>query len=369
MGSDEQVEAPVEFPDEAFTEPEGGLTMEQFALRVAAKREQAYQDAGWTVPPGMEGDPEPLDEPDESVEEEGEEEDAAEEEQPEEEASEEPEAEEEGEPQDGFYVGRYKTKEAAEAGLREKDETITRIFRELHEQRQQIETALQEQEGPDQLDVAAWQEWAENAVEAGAGPDGAIQALRTGGQHGYNLYLRAWMDDDERRADALAFNNQVMLELAEQRARQAIMPFTEDLAAREQRAEAASAKERVQERFADFADYQDEMDRLIEEEGALPEETKVFLADIARSSFQGKVQAWEYLYMAAARNRAPQKAKASKAEAGRRRTSADQAKVQAMVSTAEGAANRTPPSAADLAVIRRKNELRKEWDLPLLPEE
>ncbi|HEY7421465.1 MAG TPA: hypothetical protein VH541_05600 [Gaiellaceae bacterium] len=363
MGSDEQIEAPVEFPDEAFEPDNGSLSVEQFALRVNAKREQAYQDAGWTVPPGAEGDPEAL-EPIED--EEGE----AEEPEPElapEETEPAPETEEGEEPD--FYVGRYKTREAAEEGLREKDETINRIFRELHEQRQQIEQALQEEAEPAQLDAAAWQEWAETAVEARAGPDGAIQALRTGGQQGYNVYLRAWMDDDEQRADALAFNNQVMLELAEQRARQAIMPFTEDMQARTRQAEAVAAKERVAERYPDFDEYKDEMDRLIEEEGALPEETKVFLATVASTGLQGKVQAWEYLYMAAARNRAPRRAKAATAEAGRRRTSADQAKVQAMVSTAEGAAARTPLSAAELAVIRRKNELRKEWDLPLLPEE
>jgi hypothetical protein len=381
-----KVEAPEEFPDEAWEEPgEDGLTRQQFAARLSAKREQAAQDAGWVttpqpdaeveteeqpVQPPVTDEPPPAAEP-ETVEEEGEEEEGVAEEEAEEEAAEEPsegEPEEEGEePEAEYYAGRYLTKDATEDGLREKDATINRLYRELHEQRQEIEQALQEREaGPQQLDTEAWNAWAEEAVSNGLGADGALAALSQGGQEGYNLYLGHWLNDEDERATALAFNNEVMLSFAEQRAAMQAESFREQRSPTE---EAEVAKQRMAAARPDFNDYTETMDRLVEEPGLLPDETKQWLADLARSGLDGKTRAWDYLYLAAVALGTPNRRKAQAEERRQRKVSSDNAKVQAIVSSAEATPTRTPLTEAELTEIRYKNRLRERWDLPLLTEE
>lgn len=338
----------------------GSLSEDEFALRVAAKIEEAQQDRGILVPPGHPDDPTPLEPLPET-------EPVA---PPEPEPEGEPEGPEEPGEEGDFFVGRYRDKDAAESGLREKDETINRLYRELNEQRQQVEDAVRQrsEEGPEQIDAPAWAEWAETAVANGDGADGALAALRTGGMDGYDLYLRFWLDDDEQRADALAFNNRVMLELSEQRARAVVQPMISDRNAALVRSEAEVAKQYVNARYADFGEYQEEMDRLVEQEGVLDEQTKVWLAQTASSGFEGKMRAWEYLYLTAVRTKAPGKAQARNTEGKRRRSSADAAKVAATVSTSEGAARTSPGSATEQEILSRRNELRKEWGLPLLEE-
>ena len=304
----------------------------------------------------------------EIVEDEPEEEPPGEEDEPgeaEPDEEEEPEAEVE---EEDFYVRRYRTREEAERAYEEKDATIDRLYKELHERGQQIEQALQQRQAEQPLDTEAWQEWASEAVEQGAAEQGALEALRTGGREGYNIYLGAWMNDEEQRGRALAFHTEVTLSLAEQTAVMQTAPLLEQQrpSATE---EAELAKARVAARYEDFDQYAEARDRLIQEDGALPEETKAWLADLAREGLEGKMKAWDYLHLAAVATGAPSRRRAQAAERKQRKASADRAKVAATVSSAEGTQTRTPLPEADLAVIRQKNVLREKWDLPLLPEE
>jgi hypothetical protein len=353
------------------------MTQQQFAARVAAKREQAAQDAGWVEPPQPDApvpeemqskdEAEPVqppvvvtDEPEEPVAppEPGEEEEPEEELEP---------GEEEAEEGD-FYVGRYRDKESAEQGMREKDLTIDKLYRELHERNQAIEQALQQREfGQPQLDEEQWHSWAEEAVSNGVGPDGAMQALEAGGMDGYNIYLGHWMNDEEDRARALAFNNMVMFSFAEQRASMQQQAFQEQRAPTE---EAQLARQRAAAMYPDFDEYSEAMDRIADvNNGLLPEQTRQWLTDLAKKGLEGKTQAWDYLYQAAKATNAPNRRRAQEAERKQRRASGDRAKTQAMVSSAEGTPTRTPLTEAELTEIRYKNRLRERWDLPLLPEE
>jgi hypothetical protein len=367
----DEIEAPEEFPPEAWESDGESLTQDQLAARIATKREEAAQDAGWIKPPGPDDELEQVDEvaeeerSEEEPPEEGEEEEQPDETAPPEE-EETPEDEELKAEEEDFYVGRYKSKDAAEEGLREKDATIDRLFRELHDQRQQTEQALQEHEqvGPQQLDVAQWHEWAAEAVENGAGVQGALQALQQGGREGYNIYLAHWLEDETQRPQAAAFNNEVLLEYAEMRARQAVAPFIADREAEDAQTQAENARANVARSFEDFEDYADEMDRLISEPGAISEDDKIWLAEMARDGQAGKERAWKHLYLLAARTSAPRRAEAKKVETRRRRASGDRARVEATVSSAEGVAARTPSrTRAEDAALERKNAIREEWGL------
>src|SRR5439155_1492060 len=120
------------------------LSAEEFALRASAKYEEELQNRGILVPPGHEGDPEPLDPVDAPEEEE------EEPIQPPPVAEEEPEAQPEPEVEDGEFflnVGssRYKTAEEAARGFREKDLTIQRLQAE-RDQRNRLEEELKKQQ-------------------------------------------------------------------------------------------------------------------------------------------------------------------------------------------------------------------------------
>jgi hypothetical protein len=386
QGTDESVHAGTQdHAAEAFEEPGAdGLTSAQFAARVAAKREQAAQDAGWIEPPQPDGPvPEHLREPEAEPEGQVEplqppevvEEPEAEGEEPTDEVEgelEEGEIEDEDEEEGDFYLdaggSRYRTKEEAEDGFREQIKTINRLYRELHERNQAIEQALQEREqGQPQLDEEAWHGWAEEVVASGAGPDGAMAALERGGMDGYNIYLGHWMADEDDRARALTFNNMVMFSYAERRAALQQEAFAEQRSPTE---EAQLARQRAAAPYEDFEEYSETMDRLVkQEEGLLPEETRQQLAQMAQSGLEGKRMAWDYLYQAAKAMGAPNRRKAQEAEKKQRRASGNAAKVAAMVSSSEATPTRTPLTEAELIVIRKKNELRERWGQELLPEE
>lgn len=372
-------------PPEAFEPIEGAPTPEQLEVRIRAKREQAAQDAGWITSPQNEGDIEPI-EPDEPsaavVEEEPPPVETPEPVEPDAEPDEpdepdvlpgedEPdvEAEEADEPdaeEEQFFVGRYRTKEDAEAGNAEKDRLIAQLFRDKAER----ETSEQAEQGtsPD-IDPQAWHEWAAAAVEEGGGVQGALTALERGGAQGYDIYISHWLQDEDpsSRAEALAFNNEVTRQFATQQAQLVAEHARRSETTHLQQAEAA--KNAVAAKYPEFRDLEKEMDRLVVEPGALDDETKQWLHQTASTSIEGKQRAWEYLYLVASSTRAPARAKANGEERRRRRTSADAAKVAATVSSSEGTAVRTLPSAADLAMIRKRNGIREKAGLPLLAEE
>jgi hypothetical protein len=364
------------YSDEAFEPPgEGGLTTEQLAFRLHAKREQAMQDTGAISPPVA--DVEPLEEeapavveeePEAPLEEEPEEPEAEPEEEPTEEEPEEPEEPPEDEV-DEFFLARYRDRESAEEGLAEKDRTIAALYRQLHEREQ----ALQQQpEQPEQLDTAAWSEWAAESVENGAGLKGAQQALESGGPQGFDIYMAHWLavEDPEERVQATAFNNEVIRQHSAQIALQAVQPEIEKSHERTVEEEAQTAKQLVAAEHPDFDDYTEDMDRLIRDQnGLLPEETKKQLAEIAQNGVEGKRMAWEHLYLAARAARGPRRQQAQTVEKERRTKRADAAKIAATVSTAEGSGAHTPPNAAEQAVLQKRNAIRQRLGQPELPME
>jgi hypothetical protein len=388
MSQPTEIENPNPDAEQALEEPgPDGLTAEQFAARLSVKREAAAQDAGWVVPPGHPDDPDvepiegseyetPAEEPEEETPEESEVEGELTDEQRSEvddELTDEEQAavdEMTPEEQEAFYVGRYKTREEAEEGLREKDLMIDRLFREMEDRRTEREKTP-EQAQPQPLDTEAWHEWASSEVDRGSGINGAVTALQSGGPQGYDIYLTHWMasEDLNERAQAVSFNNEVQRILAEQRALSAVSPLIDERRRLQGTEEAEQARIEVATRFPDFDDLQEDMDKLANEDGALPQDTKAWLTQMASSGLEGKQRAWEYLYLAARAQREPRRARAASQEQKRRRSSADAAKIAATVSTSEGTATRTPASPAEREAFRRKQELRKATGLPLLDEE
>jgi len=339
-----------------------------FALRLNAKRDAAMQDAGWITSPQSEAEIEPL----ETVIEDG---DRIEEpEEPDEQPLDEPEEEsfeEQEEPQDeleeDFYLGPYKTRAAAEEGFAEKDRTIDRLFRELHQRPE----AQPERPGEQGLDEQAWREWAQNAVLEGQGRAGAQQALDVGGYDGYRIYQEYWMSDPDTIAEAVLFNNDLQMDLAVAAAQQAAQPLLDERAQQATLLEGRQAKQEAMARHPDFAEYEEEINRLInDDDGPLPAETKQRLEQWAREGgLEGKRLVWEHLYLTAKAVRGPSRRRAQDLERGRRRAAGDAARVGATVSTAEGTPVRTPLSASERRKLEIRNSLRKEWDLPLLPDE
>jgi hypothetical protein len=256
-----------------------------------------------------------------------------------------------------FYAGRYKTREEAERGIAEKDDTIQRLHRERAELRQQLEAAAAEQAAVP-LDTRAWQEWAEEQVESGAGQQGALEALREGGYEGYQIYLKAWLEDDEGRADAVLFNNAMMMEIAQR----APAPEPE----RTPQEEAVAARALALQRRPDLVEYEDDMAAVVDQ---LAPETREWLKEEAQSGVEGKARALEYLYLEARAGRAPRREAAQKRENARRRSSATAAKVDATVTSSEATPVRTPLSEAEQEALRVKNERRVAWGQEPLPEE
>ena len=359
---------------EESMQKDSDLTPSDLQARINLKREQRYADEGVTVPPGLGDDVEPLPEaevaeppeveqPDEEEEPEELEEEPQSEEPDEEELPEPEEPEEEVEEED-FYLGRYRTKEAAEAGLAEKDRMIDSFLRWRAEEPER-EVA---DEGPQQLDVPAWNHWAEESVAAGRGQAAAMEALQNGGPEAYDIYFGHWANDPEQAPQAHAFNNWVTRYFADQRAQMATAPLLQQNAEQSARSEAQEAQQIVAAQYEDFADHLETMNRLVSEEGGLPPETRERLQQMSQVGLPGKIHAWEFLYQAARATNGERRRKVDRAEEGRRRAKADKAKIAATVSSSEGAQTRTPRSAAEDYVIQKKNAIRQRLGQPLIEE-
>lgn len=374
-------------PPEAFEEIEGSPSLPQLEARIRIKREQAMQDEGVMQSPHHADDIEPLPPPETTppeAEEQPEEQEVVSEEEPEEgdeQTDEELPDADPLEPADDeeFYVGRYRTKEEAESGIREQHHTIERLFRERYQREQQAQQQQQQQaqqqgeqgEQP-KLDADTWHEWASQAVEEEQGVQGAMAALEKGGPQGYDIYVAHWLEseDPEQRATAIAFNNEVQRQFAAMHARAAVQPQPPQQVSNGEIPDDPQVAQRVvAARFADFDELIPEMDRLMAAEDGLGDDTKRWLVDLAEEGGTGKARAWEYLYHTAKATRLPVREQTVKKERQRRKVSADADKLAATVSSSEGASTRTPLSEAEQAVIRRKNGIREKAGLPLLPEE
>jgi hypothetical protein len=268
-----------------------------------------------------------------------------------------------------FYVLRYRTREEAEAGFREKEELIGRQGLELGEMKKQLEALQAErqavQEQPKQIDRAAWTEWAEQAVAEGMGAQGALEALSQGGYAGYEVYLREWLSDPEQVAEATLFNNALTLEMSEQRAAAAAAPAIEQQRAVAAADESVVAKQRLLEKRPDLNDYEETMAEILD---TLPPERRTWLRQQAESGVEGKETALEWLYLEARLSKASTVAEAAVTERKQRETSAARAKVAATTSTAEGTPTRTPLTEAERKAIALRNRNREAWGLEPLDE-
>lgn len=350
---------------EESMQKDGDLNAADLQARINVKREARYQDEGLTVPPGLAEDVEPLPEveveaPPETPEEETEPDEPEPEEGPE---QEEPEGEYDEEEE--FYAARYKTREAVEAGLAEKDRLLDMFFRQEAERTQE----QPEQEGPQELDIPAWNEWAEQAVSEGRGITAAQEALQAGGADAYDIYYGYWAADPDQAPQAHAFNNWVTRYFADERAQAATAPLMQRDAAVVAKQEAEEARQIVASQYEDFAEHQQEMDRLIRDpDSPLPEEARVRLQQMSSVGLVGKVHAWDYLYQAARATQRDTQGKKQRLTDGRRKAAAERAKIAATVSSSEGAQARTPLSEAESYVVRRKNAIRQKLGQPLIEE-
>ena len=277
------------------------------------------------------------------------------------------------EARDEFYAGTYKTREAAEKGIAEQTLTIDRLFSEKNQLEQrlaQLEEERAAQQKPEEIDLPAWDAWAQQQVAAGAGAAGAQAALEQGGYDGYQLYLRHWMaaeteegePDARARAEAVLYNNEVVMSIAEVRA-----------AAAAQRAQAQPSQQEMSEqatgivkaRHPDFDKYVDSMAQVVND---LPEGDIAYLKTLAQGDVQQRARAVELVFLHAKAASPAPAAQAEQVERRRRRASADAATLAATSPTPEGTSSRTPPPAAEAEGLRRKRELRERQNLQPLDE-
>lgn len=267
-----------------------------------------------------------------------------------------------------FYAGSYRTREDAEAGIAEKDATLERLFSERNVLEQQLreaqESATVAEQEPTQIDLPAWDQWASDQVDQGAGQAGAIQAMTEGGMAGYQVYLRHWIDSEREgdRSAAIIFNNDVTMEMAEMRAAAAVRAERERPSAAELQEEAV---QHVLTRRPDLEEYTEEMGRIVAE---LPHDDRQFLQDLAASGVQGRAKALEMVYLEAKSRGGAKAQQAREVEKTRRRVSGDAARLQATTSSSEAVNARTPPPASELIGLDRKRGLRERQSLPPLDE-
>lgn len=271
------------------------------------------------------------------------------------------------EARDEFFLGTYKTKDDAEKGLREKDDTINRLFSERDRLlREADERRQQEEQQPEEIDLPAWEQWAADQVAAGAGENGAMAALREGGYDGYQVYLRHWMTatnedgepDAEARAQAVLYNNEVVMSIAEVRAAAAAERARRQPSAKEA---TEQANELVRTKRPDFDEYGEAMTQVVSE---LPAEDLRYLKSLTESGVEGQAKALDIVYLEA-KARGPKTSAAQQVERNRRKASAAAATVAATSVTAEGTSSRTPPPAAEAEGIRRKQGIRARQNLEI----
>lgn len=286
-----------------------------------------------------------------------------------------------------FYVGHYRTKDDAEEGLKAKDSTIGRLGQRLGALERELaaakakpaepETPAAETAQAEELDVPAWEEWAEHQVSNGNGEQSALKALEEGGIPGYELFMSHWMGardpetgqpDEEQRLAAMQFNNAVLLELQQVRQQPqtqetpAAAPARPSPAAEPADGDLQAAEHILEAQYPDWRQHQGRMATLIP---TLPDETRAWLRAEASIGIAGRARALEYVYLAARQQ--AQKAQATADAAAE--ASADAAIVAATVTSAEATRTRTPRPEAEQRALSRRNELRKEWRLPPVEDE
>lgn len=283
-----------------------------------------------------------------------------------------------------YYVSRYRTREEAEAAYAAKDSTIGRmgqklgqLERELAEARERKpEEAAEQAPAEEELDVAAWSEWADHEITTGNAENAAIRALTEGGLDGYRVLINRWMgavDEDgepdfEARTRAQQFNAEVRLEMQRTAGQptqpQPVVPAQAPPPEQPRPStdgERIAAQHILEAQYPDWEQHKEGMASIVE---TLDPETQQFLRSQAQMGIAGRAKSLEYLYLAARQR----KAEAQRVADARSDASGDAAIVAATVASAEATTSRTPQSEAESSKQSRRNELRKEWGLAPLSE-
>jgi hypothetical protein len=379
----EEIQDPnlADLPPEAFEEIEGQPTLDQLETRIRAKREQAEQDAGIMQSPHHADDIEPIEPP------------AAKEptEEPVEEEVTDDQADEVEEPEEPTRRSRIPEDDPTSKRTTARSSSSAATAPRRTSRRGSARRTRRSPGSSGSGSIASRGRVSSRSSPIRAGrcstrPPGASgrrprsrrgrasrarwpRSNRVGRRATTSTSRTGWSPTTPQSVrQAHAFNNEVTRQYAAQNARQAVQPEIERM-----RSTPPDDPQAVRQAFAakhpDFEQLEPEMDRLILEDGALDIETKQWLADLASQGGAGKQRALEYLYMTAAATRAPVRAKVAKEERQRRKVSADEARLAATVSSAEGSSTRTPLPEAELAVVRRRNAIREKAGMPLLPEE
>lgn len=264
------------------------------------------------------------------------------------------------EAKDEFYAGRFKDREQTERALAEQNQLIGRQGQELGELRKQLQERADADAQPDQLNLPEWQQWAANSVEENTGNKaaleaGALEALKSGGYAGYEIYAQEWLssEDERDRASAIVFNNAIMMELARQPQAQTAAPAAGSVSD-----EAAAARAIVIEKRPDFEELAEDMDAFVE---LADPETRQWLMEQAQDGVAGKARALDRIYLEAAASKSDSRMRAQVEERRQRVLSAGVAKVGATVASSEATSSRTPLTEAEQRAIDYKNRLREHW--------
>jgi hypothetical protein len=133
--------------------------------------------------------------------------------------------------EDEFYLGTYRTKEDAEAGLLAGQQHISRQAAEMHEMRQQlaeltgyVQGAVQSRQQPE----GDFDEWAEEHIQGGNAWGGAEEALDAALQSGDPVYVDAyiehWKETDPFEAARFRTMVDNQIAMAQQAAQTAYQP-------------------------------------------------------------------------------------------------------------------------------------------------
>jgi hypothetical protein len=276
--------------------------------------------------------------------------------------------------EDEFYAGTYKTREAAEQGIREQTLTIDRLFSENNDLKQQIAAAQEETAAEVRIDPVVWDNWASEQVANGNGEEAALVALREVGFQGYEIVMRNWLAVTENedmtpeeaareRANAIMFKDAVLLEMTEQRANSVM----QEQAARPDPAQVQTDAHAIAlNKYSDLDEYTADMRAEVEQ---MQPEDRAFLKQLAEDGVEGSARALEMVYLRAKAKKGPSsQERAQAAETRRRIASEDAATLAATTSTAEGVATRTPPPRIVDYALERKRGIRERQNLPPLEE-
>ncbi len=266
----------------------------------------------------------------------------------------------------------YASREEVEADLEAKERLIGKHGTRLDEMQRKLDDLEQQRQEeaaqPQQLNLPEWEQWAQEQVAGGAGEAGAMAALEEGGYEGLQVYLRHWLTVAEsetmteqqaaqQRAQAVLFNNEIIMQIAETRAAAAAEakrqePTAQDLS--------VQAHEIVKAKYADLDEYADAMAEVVTN---MSDEDAAFLRDIGQDGVRGRAKVLELVYREAKQSGATRKQKAQKVADARVDASAEAATLAATTSTTEGIAARTPPPAAEQVGLDRKRGLRERQGL------